>query len=645
MSFRSDINGLRAIAVISVLFYHFGIIGFGGGYVGVDIFFVISGFLMTKIIVTKIETNKFSLKDFYIARGKRIIPALLGVVSAVLILGYFYLTPFDYKILGWHGMSAVGFFSNIVFSHRSDYFDVSSQVQWLLHTWSLAVEWQFYMVFPLLLIGLKKLKNGRFFKVGVIILFIFSLFMAVTLTHKLPTMSFFTLPTRGWEFLTGGLVFLYPKKNRRFKYLFEIGLLFILLSVVSYSSQLDFPGYWAILPVLGTALIIYENRESKILNNRLSQYLGVISYSLYLWHWPVVVAMKYFDIEFNLLNVITALLLSIFLAHISYIFIEQVFRQKLKAKKKPDFEVISTIISASLIVWFISYGVFKFDGIPLRVSKSVRAAEVIDKDPSLNRHECISFNYKKESGIAKCVIGDKTIKPSVAILGDSHAQAGAYGILQVLKEKNRSALLYSYSSCPPVLGAVFPLKWKENRCGNVNKLTYDKISKDKNIKDIFLISRWPLYLHGFNEGGGRNIYISFENKLSDLKKRIKDYSEAIVKTTCGLKAAGRNVYIILPVPEMYKNTPEELAKSRLLYNRDIKVSISLNEYNKRNKEVIAAFNKAKEKCGVTLLDVRPYMCNDKICSAIINGESLYRDSDHLSLFGSALLEPLYKKIL
>lgn len=202
VGFRTDINGLRAWAVISVLLYHFGISGFSGGFVGVDLFFVISGFLMTSIIIKGLEGNKFLIMSFYAARARRIVPALTALCLFLSVIGYWVLAPLDYKMLATHAIAALGFFSNIKFWSEAGYFDVSSHEKWLLHTWSLSVEWQFYLVLPVLLAAVWHFRPGRTPQFSVTLAgCLLSFATAVAITPQSSSAAFYLLPTRAWEML------------------------------------------------------------------------------------------------------------------------------------------------------------------------------------------------------------------------------------------------------------------------------------------------------------------------------------------------------------------------------------------------------------------------------------------------------------
>lgn len=290
MTFRKDINGLRAIAVLAVLLYHFRISGFGGAFIGVDIFFVISGYLMTGIIFSKLTADKFSLLNFYIHRARRIIPALAVLCVAVWLFGLLYLPTIDYRELLYTIQNAILFVFNIWFANQVSYFDTPSQENWLLHTWSLSVEWQFYLIYPIVLILLRKFLSLRSIKYIILVLAIISLVLCIVQTWLSPVKAFFLLPFRSWEMLAGGIVFLFPLKlnnNTYAKLIQYLGFVAIALSIVFINTSMPWPGYLAIVPVVGTMLIIWVNQHSFILNNLVSQWLGKISYSIYLFIYGI----------------------------------------------------------------------------------------------------------------------------------------------------------------------------------------------------------------------------------------------------------------------------------------------------------------------------------------------------------------------
>ena len=270
MNFRYDINGLRAIAVLAVVVYHFNPEFLTGGFAGVDVFFVISGFLMTKIIFESIENNKFNLINFYVARANRIIPTLAIMSLVLIIFGWFYLLPTDYQELGKQLESSSIFFSNQYFSEGGGYFDTAEHTKWLLHTWSLSVEWQFYILYPIFIVILKKyLKNSQV-KLAILALTIFSFILCLYLTFKDAGDSYFLLTSRTWELLVGSLAYLYPwsfKKLIKRKIIQFLGCIVVFISYFTISKDTLWPGYMTLIPVSGAYLIIVSNFNNSFLIN------------------------------------------------------------------------------------------------------------------------------------------------------------------------------------------------------------------------------------------------------------------------------------------------------------------------------------------------------------------------------------------
>lgn len=290
--FREDINGLRAIAVISVIIFHFSPGKLTGGFAGVDVFFVISGYLMTSIIFRGIENQSFSFWRFIFNRAKRIIPALLVVVIILLFIGYATLSPESYKLLAKHARDSLLFISNITYKNESGYFDVESNTKFLLHTWSLSVEWQFYIVYPIILVILSKFIPIHRLKYCIIVLLILSLALSIYTTKMQPTSAYFMFYTRAWEMLFGGLAFIYPlnKINDKNRFALElIGLALICLSLVMISENTPWPGYMALLPVIGTYICILATNTNTLLSGYIINKIGLWSYSLYLVHWPILI--------------------------------------------------------------------------------------------------------------------------------------------------------------------------------------------------------------------------------------------------------------------------------------------------------------------------------------------------------------------
>lgn len=325
MQFRSDINGLRAIAVVLVVLFHFNIVPITGGFIGVDVFFVISGYLMTGIIVSRRVAGCFSFGAFYLERCRRIVPALVVLCMAMLGAGWFLLMPGEYVGLGQQVIAALTFVSNVLFWKEAGYFQESAHDLWLLHTWSLSVEWQFYLLYPILLVSLTRFAIQASWRWVIVAVALVSFMIAVAGSFYSASGAFYLLPARAWEMLTGALVYLFPMTLAAYqrRLMAWAGLSLILLAALLVDEQHMWPGYLALTPVVGAALFIAAQHERCVLtDNRFVQYLGRTSYSLYLWHWPVVVWLGYFSVERQPLWLATGMLASLAAGHLSYVFVE-----------------------------------------------------------------------------------------------------------------------------------------------------------------------------------------------------------------------------------------------------------------------------------------------------------------------------------
>ncbi|MGE6419740.1 acyltransferase family protein [Alteromonas macleodii] len=322
MKFRTDINGLRALAVAFVVIFHFDESLLQGGFVGVDIFFVISGFLMTGIVLGKLESNNLSIWQFYLSRANRILPALIFLCAAWLFIGYFLFSLIDYKALAKDSIASILFLSNFSYWKTSGYFAAAANEKLLLHTWSLSVEWQFYLIYPVVLAVIYRLLGLGITKLALIIGLILSFLFSIYFSESHSVASYFLLPTRAWEMLLGGIAFVYPLSlNENVKRIAHVvGVILMLVSSFVISSEMAWPGYMALLPCFATYLVLISNQQrSPITNNIVAQFLGKWSYSIYLWHWPIVTLGYYYSLENWFL---IGILLSIVAGALSYHFIE-----------------------------------------------------------------------------------------------------------------------------------------------------------------------------------------------------------------------------------------------------------------------------------------------------------------------------------
>lgn len=648
-SFRADINGLRAWAVTAVVFYHFGVPGFGGGFVGVDVFFVISGFLMTGLVVKGLERDSFSVLGFYMARGRRIVPALVALCAVLLVLGWFALLPPDYKMLSTHSVYALTFLSNVEFWQEAGYFDVASHEKWLLHTWSLAVEWQFYLILPLVLWGVWRMRPGRVAQTWAVGLgLVASLAAAVWVTNVNPSAAFYLLHTRAWEMLGGGLVFLLGSRvtltalQRR--WLESAGLLLIVLAVAIFNKDSAWPGWRAMLPVVAAMLVLLANRTSLWTASALPQWLGDRSYSLYLWHWPMVVALKYVGQSDNALAVVGALILTGLLGHLSFVWVENTSRRYLEKQRLSH--AAGALVLVAVAVTLPAVVVWKLQGVAGRFAPRIElvAAQTYNFNP--RRDEC---HPSKGLEPPNCVYGGKDWK--VIVVGDSHADALVTGLAKAKAHGDAGVVQWTYSGCQFVPGiqktpAFMGIMGGDHyKCSEFIELAESRLTTLSTSIPLVIINRYAQAAFGKNEErNATDIPIVFFSRIYDraTSQFLDEFASHITQSACQL-AKRRTVYMVRPIPEMGFDVPKTLSR-RMIFGKNNDLSIPIEDYRKRNAWVWAAQDAARDQCGIKILDPTPYLCHDGRCYGSQNGMPLYVDDDHLSEFGNKLLVPMFAEV-
>lgn len=634
--FRYDINGLRAYAVVLVVLFHFGVLGFSAGFIGVDIFFVISGFLMTTIIINNLEREKFSILNFYLARGIRIVPALFVVCITVLILGWFFLLPTDYQALSKHSLSSINFFSNLIYWRESGYFDTDSHNKALLHTWSLSVEWQFYLIFPIIIALLYKLRPSRFFLASILIIgTVISLVLSIYITNKAPSAAFFLLPTRAWEMLAGGLIFFIPKEKISFSKPLEIlGFVLIAISCYLFSINTLWPSYNAILPVIGTFLILLSNQQDSIFTRgKIFQWIGNNSYSIYLWHWPIVFALFYFYKQNEPTYIIVGLSLSFLLGGLSYKFIETPTRKYLSS--------LSQI--KSYAIWIIAVGllsigsliIYKLNGIESRFSKDIVSLSSVSNDVNPRKKECHSDSNLINS--IQCTYGSGPV--SLIVIGDSHADALLNGVVHSLP-KNKALISYTISGCPTIAG-IKRSNDSSFKCGEQVSNILNYLETHHKHTPVLIINRTNLLMNTDHNHQPLH-YISKQHSALD-KQYFSDIQTAYLKTIEQL-SKGRQVYTVRSTPEAKENIPQLAAKIKL-YNLDGEnLKIKLSEYESQNIFSNKIQDAARDQYNVKIIDISKYFCDQKYCYFTKNGKPLFFDDNHMSWSSSAYLSPFFKEI-
>jgi peptidoglycan/LPS O-acetylase OafA/YrhL len=628
MLFRKDIGFLRAIAVTAVVLYHFAIPGFSGGFAGVDVFFVISGFLMTGLIVDKLHFGSFSLLGFYAARARRIIPALLVLGLALMVFGFFYLPLDDYREYIRTLKSALLFTSNVTFSHTGDYFAAPLRENWLLHTWSLSVEWQFYLLYPLLLLALNRVFGpGRLFW-SVLGLCLLSLAISIGMTPRDPTAAFYQLPSRAWEMLAGGLIYLRPLRLAPpGKRLLAIsGLIVIAAGVFLFDSSDPWPGYLALVPVLGTLMVIGAGQPLWLSERAWMQYLGQISYSVYLWHWPLVVLLYLCGLLEDWRYAVAGIASALVAGALSYHWVEK-RAKRLRSHPRTLVRYIVTLL--------IAIGLASIVASLVKQHPDLRSAFNIPVQPTY-----VSQYYQRQCDenpfeAVECRLGEGEV--TAIMLGDSHAEVVGTAV-QIANPQ--AGVSWSRGGCP-VLGE-FEMRDKKHAdvCRAFNQDKFEKLKTQYPGVPVVLLSRASLYT---DDNPFNNYYVTSAGGIEQQASHGESYIAEYARTVCEI-ARYHPVYLVKPVPEMPFSVYKGVALKRSIFGRSDDMGIPLSSYEPRNRLPLAAIERAAQQCGVKVLDPVPYMCPEGRCLASRGTEVLYSDDNHLADPGNKILSPLFAPI-
>jgi peptidoglycan/LPS O-acetylase OafA/YrhL len=648
--FREHIDGLRAWAVMAVLFFHFSLIGLPGGFAGVDVFFVISGYLMTAIVVSGHEKGHFSVWKFYVARARRILPALMVVIATLLLLGWFWLPTPDYQALGRQAQEALGFTANIYYNKKAGYFDAAAQEKWFLHTWSLAVEAQFYLLYPVFLALMWRFWSGlKALMIGLLVLFVASLALNLIVTFSKPTAAFYLLPSRSWELAAGGLVYLIASKGWASEAMrskgFWLGWLLVIASFAFIEESMAWPGYWAILPVLGASLIILGQREDCFLtNNPVAQWLGDRSYSLYLWHWPLVVALYFAGLQSEWAWVLGFLALSLLLAHLSYRFVEVPTRSYFSAASLRK-ELIAIGIAAAVIwIALVSVKHVVFD------NRLPSEFDFYNESTYISRSQEGCFTSGNSDNMTGCMMPMNKGRTEMKLIlaGDSHSEALRSALYQWLDASLKQGLMYfGYATCPMIDGALFSSYSQRkniNACIDFNDRV-KSFSYEHPGVPVVLISRTNVAFFGF---GGEHKYkgkpfLKFNNLENGSDEFLLAGAKGLVRAACQIQQHNQ-VYLMRPIPEIGIHVPKVLSRNIMFGRGSEDIKITLEEYHARNKLVWEAQDQAAAQCGVKILNPLPYLCDDQYCYGSKNGRPLYFDDNHLSEYGSKFLVPMFEAV-
>ncbi|MGJ8585691.1 MAG: acyltransferase family protein [Marinosulfonomonas sp.] len=640
MKYRSDIDGLRTIAVLPVLFYHAGL-GFPGGFVGVDVFFVISGYLITLLIASEISEGNFTILNFYERRARRIFPALFAMMAATLLAAAVIMIPVDLMDFGQSIMSTTLFAGNIWFYAQLGYFNEASELQPLLHTWSLGVEEQYYIVFPLLLIALNRYGALKRVFAWVLVLAIISFAAAVYTLPNDPDAAFYLPHLRAWELLIGSLLGLSvwrgivrPFRTHLFvtNLLSLAGLVAIAWPVLAYGPETAFPGLAALPPCLGAALLIATGNNpdsigAKLLSLRPMVFVGKLSYSLYLWHWPFISLAFYMVGPLSPALGVGCLIVSSFAAYLSWRYIEQPFRNKDTVGRRAIFASsivgMASMLCVGLIFWQSS-------GFPKRMGPEfVQLAK--PKFHVHNRKECYKITPTRAAAGDVCLRGAKEKAASFLLLGDSHADSLSPAIFAAAKQLKLSG--YQYTGPGSVL---FPGVYRLGKPHPQSVTALQKFLDERpSVKTLIITQFWLHIFTGYTYRHSGTIMAD-----ADYDGSGTAYNPTAIKHGLTRLAAlfpDRKIILLDDIPTGRK--------------MDIRSGLRLMRFNLVPVEGMPVSEYQAQKAlyepylieianAVDNIEYWPFfdaVCNDEFCPLFDGDVLLYSNGDHISWKGALRL--------
>jgi peptidoglycan/LPS O-acetylase OafA/YrhL len=657
-SYRPDIDGLRALAILPVVLFHAGLSLFSGGFVGVDVFFVISGFLITGLLVGELQRGTFSIFDFYRRRIRRLLPSLAVVLAVTLAVGLVIMTPEDYaKLLNTSAYTLV-FGSNFHFAKMGGYFDDQITAAALLHTWSLSVEEQFYLVWPLLLAALIRYAPhavGRIVGGAMVVMFA----VGIIAVYRNSFSAFFLPQTRTWQLLLGAWLAIggpAPPSKTAADGASLVGLTAIVAAIFLFSADTTYPGWWSLVPTLGAGLVIWSSREHTSLGGRILALkplvaIGLISYAWYLWHWPLFVLGRYWAMrDLSLTETSGLALLSAGLAVICYRWLEQPIRHGALIPKAWTFAAGGAVTAA--LLGFSVYGI-KTDGFAARYGDRLRVFTAAAKDIAPEFAACRFSESNSTNDDPLCVLRQGQPGQSVVLLwGDSHANSSTPAFLETAKAIDGSVLTAAQGACLPLVGAslTFRTPGHSAACLMRNNRVAAKAST-AGVTDVVMAARWNNYLLGpppyGHEIRARRLYVTDGRTAArSTAENFQLITAALTATVDEFSRRGIRVWLLEEVP--YAEQPVANLLARAVINGlppERLAGVPVEPHRQRAAPLRDLIAKLPAASRPRLLDPSALLCDDTRCRIAEDGQPLYSDTNHLTIRGGRLLSPLAQTVM
>ena len=643
-SYRPELDGLRAVAVLAVVLYHAGL-GIGGGFIGVDVFFVISGYLITSLILKDLEAGRFSMLAFWERRARRIIPAAVVLVVVVLFAGWFLLLPTDYAKLGASSLAHAVFSANLYFWQTTSYFAGPAEEVPLLHTWSLAVEEQFYFFIPVLLLLLFKFKAHKcaFLILVFVALTVSSLALSIWAVPRMPAAAFYLLPTRAWELALGSIAALIPLSSLAAvrsdirSTLAWSGLVLILLPCLLYSSSTPFPGLAALPPCLGATLfIVFSNTavsgaDSKGLLVRMFSSkpmvaVGLVSYSLYLWHWPLFAFSNYWSLsELSLGRSLSLVLLSGLLAYLSWRFVETPFRVRTLGNTRRSIYAYSFV--GLTLTALVGFSIVRLAGLPERYSSEIVAIDFTRVDEKKNHLVPMMSPKRATNGQFPFFIGDEASQKKVFVWGDSHSRVVLPALSKAFERQDVSIQVAWYPSTPPLLEYVPTARFAlYDQAPAYNGAIIDYLEHHE-FDHVVLVGKWSEHLP--------------DTAVNPEEEAI---AASLIRTVERIIASGAKPWIFLQVPQQMTNVPKALIAQRL-FGADLSSYLVGEAQQQRQNARLLHYRDSFERAGAVIVDSAPMLIDGD--GHFLMGQAdqaFYFDNNHLSVAGAEFIAPVFQPL-
>lgn len=618
-AYRPDIDGLRALAVSLVVIYHAFPDWLPGGFIGVDIFFVISGYLISSIIFKSLEAGQFSFTDFYARRIRRIFPALFLVLAACYATGWFFLPAAEYQQLGKHIAAGAAFVANFALWQESGYFDAEAVSKPLLHLWSLGIEEQFYIIWPLLLWAAWRLP-GRWIAWLLAATALLSFVVNLWSVERDLVAAFYSPLSRFWELLVGAMlawrVLHAPAEGKRYANAFaSAGALLLLLGILLIDDRVHFPGWWAMLPTMGACLLIMAGPGAWI-NRRLLAasavvWVGLISFPLYLWHWPLLSFLRtVVSPQPSFLWLSGAVLLAVLLAALTYYFVERPIRARTRQRS-----VVAILLFLVLLVGFLGYNAYTRAGLQFRAIAKATELPVYDWSGGYRYGRCFLSGETGHTTVfaAECDGGDDLSRPLIGLWGDSHAASLYPGVATLAQERSYRVAQYATSGCPPVLDFTIA---NRPECAGINAQAFARLVALRPAT-VLLAGHWSTY-------DGKGGWSLLDDAL--LEKTIRD-----------LQAAGIGKIVLVGHLPTFKGGKPSIARNFFVAGKNDRTKVGFNDWivphDQRMRQLAG-------RSGIGYFSPLELLCNERGC--LISAASdrflpMAWDSSHLTDHGSRLL--------